>query len=177
VTAARGRVQSTANGDEFVLALYDGEIHEGIPGDSAFQIMKFRQLTRPIIFPAESRSCVKPDTRTTADLWRPANGSEVAELNLRFGHLALALALVFVSVPLSMTGPRKGAYARVPLAIGMFAVATFCTFGIATWSARNPWTGTWVLWSALTCIIAASIAWFGTSQGVRLFGRRQHPRV
>jgi lipopolysaccharide export system permease protein len=173
LTAARGRVQSTAGGDEFVLALFDGEIHEGTPGERAFQIMKFRELTRPIIFPAESRSCVKPDTRTTADLWRPARGDEVAELNLRFGHLALALALVFVSVPLSMLGPRKGAYTRVPLAIGLFAIATFCTFGIATWSARNPWMGTWVLWTALTCMITASVLWLCASQGLRLLGRRR----
>jgi len=169
LTSARGRVSSDDAGKLFYLALIDGEIHEGIPGERRFRVVRFHNLTRPIIFPAETQSCVKPDTLVTSTLWRNRKGESVAELNLRFGQCALAVAFLIVGVPLSITRPRKGAFSRVPIAICAFAISMFAVLGISNWSARETTLGTIALWSAILIAVSAGTSWLYAIQhgGVR----------
>lgn len=169
LTAERGRIRADPSGDQFFLALYDGELYEGIPRERRFRIVRFRELTRPITFPLESQTCVRPDTRATRALWGSTSRRDIAELNQRFGHLALAIAVVLIGVPLSITRPRKGALSRVPAAIGLFAVSMFGIAGLSTWSARDPVLGTAVLWSVLTFAVGASALWLSAIQRGRLF--------
>jgi lipopolysaccharide export system permease protein len=171
MTAARGRIRAESNGERFFLALFDGEYHEGISGERHFRIVRFRELTRPIIFPLEARACVQPDTRKTIDLWGSTNGRSIAELNMRFAQTILAIVFVLVGVPLSMAGPRKGAYSRVPLAMLLYALASFGIQGVATWSARNPALGTGVLWTLMALAIIATVLWFIAVQRGSLRGR------
>jgi lipopolysaccharide export system permease protein len=168
LTAARGRISADQGGNVFHLALYDGEYHEGIPGEGRFRIVRFHEMTRPIIFPLETRACVRPDTRSTTALWGSTVGIDIAELNMRFGQVALAIAFVLVSVPLSITRPRVGAYSRIPLAIGVFALMTFAVSGISTWSAREPRIGSAVFWVVIAAAIAASALWLSSIQGKRM---------
>jgi lipopolysaccharide export LptBFGC system permease protein LptF len=83
---------------------------------------------------------------------------------MRFGQIALAIAFILIGVPLSITKPRKGAYARVPAAICVFALMTFALFGISTWSAREPLIGTAIFWLAMTVAIIASALWLAAIQ-------------
>ena len=172
LTAARGRIDAEQGGNLFHLALFDGEYHEGIPGEGHFRIMRFHEMTRPIIFPLETRECVRPDTRTTAALWGSTVGSDIAELNVRFGHIALAIAFVLLSVPLSITRPRVGAYSRVPVAICIFAVMTFAISGISTWSARAPRIGSAIFWVIMVSAIVVSAMWIASIQWGRRVSRR-----
>ena len=164
LTATRGRIRAGAGGNLFTLSLFDGEYFEGIPGEKRFRIVRFQELTRPIIFPLETRECVQPDTRATGALWGSTAGNDIAELNMRFGQVALAIAFVLIGVPLSMTRPRQGAYARVPAAICLFAVMTFSISGISHWSAREPRVGTEVFWAVMALTIAVSASWLAAMQ-------------
>jgi len=160
LTAARGRIRADSNGDRFFLALFEGVYHEGNPGERQFRIIRFQELTRPIVFPLETRACVRPDTRRTSELWGSTRGRDIAELNLRFGQGSLAILFVLVGVPLSMSRPRRGAYSRVPLAILVYAVSIFGLQGLATWSARAPVLGTVILCAFMSLAIVAAILWF-----------------
>ena len=99
-------------------------------------------------------------------------GTDIAELNMRFGHIALAIAFVLVSVPLSVTRPRVGAFARVPLAICIFAVMTFAVSGMSTWTAREPRFGSAVFWMVMASAIAASALWLASMQWGKWMTRR-----
>jgi lipopolysaccharide export system permease protein len=164
LTASHGRIRADKSGNVFSLALFDGEYVEGIPGERRFRIVRFQELTRPIIFPLEARQCVRPDSRATTALWGSAVGNDIAELNMRFGLIALAIAFVLVGVPLSMSQPRKGAYSRVPAAICLFAVMTFAITGISNWSAREPRLGTAIFWLVMSAAIVASAMWLAAIQ-------------
>jgi lipopolysaccharide export system permease protein len=164
LTAARGRIRADESGNLFHLALFDGEYHEGIPGEGHFRTVRFREMNRPIIFPVEARECVRPDTRSTLELWGSTAARDIAELNTRFGHVVLAIAFVLLSVPLSITRPRVGAYSRVPLAICIFAIMTFAISGISTWSGREPRIGSAVFWVVMASSIAASALWLASIQ-------------
>lgn len=172
LTARRGRVRADPAGNIFYLALFDGEYREGNPGERRFRLVRFHELTRPIVFPIEARSCVQPGTRTTAALWGSSAGPDVAELNMRFGLIALAVVFALAGVPLSMLRPRMGAYARVAPAICLFAVMTFATFGIANWSARAPLAGTEVFWLVIGCALVGSALWLASIQGGQRTWRR-----
>ena len=160
LTADRGRIRVDSNGERFFLALFDGEYHEGITGERRFRVIRFRELTRPILFPLEARACVRPDTRSTTALLATSSGRSIAELNLRFAHTILAIVFVLVGVPLSLARPRTGAYSRVPMAILMFALATFGIQGLANWSGRAPALGTIILWTFMAAAIVATLLWF-----------------
>jgi len=101
-------------------------------------------------------------------LWGSTVGSDIAELNMRFGQVALAIAFVLVSVPLSITRPRVGAYSRIPLAICIFALMTFAISGISTWSAREPRIGSAIFWALMAAAIAVSALWLASIQGKRM---------
>jgi lipopolysaccharide export system permease protein len=159
ITAARGRIRPDLANDRFLLALYDGQYYEGKPGERKYRVIRFQEYTRPIVFPPETTSCSKPATRTTSDLLAKPGKDALAELNLRFGHLALALLFLALAVPLSVARPRSGTYSRVPLALGVFALATFGVSGIAGWSARAPGPGTAVLWTLIGIGLLLSIRW------------------
>jgi lipopolysaccharide export system permease protein len=160
ITAARGRIRSDLANDRFLLALYDGRYYEGIPGERKFRVIKFQEYTRPILFPPETSTCSKPGTRTTSELLAMKMTKDVlAELNQRFGYLALAPLFLLLAIPLSLTRPRTGAYSRVPLALGVFALATFGVSGISGWSARSPGTATAVQWSLLGIALLISLRW------------------
>jgi lipopolysaccharide export system permease protein len=164
ITAARGRIRPDLANDRILLALYDGQYYEGIPGERKYRVIKFQEYSRPILFPPETSSCAKPATRTTSDLLATVHDKNrdkdtVAELNLRFGQLALAPLFLLLAIPLSLTRPRSGTYSRVPLALGVFALATFGVSGISSWSARAPDKATAVLWSLIAVGMLLGIRW------------------
>ena len=83
-------------------------------------------------------------------------GDVVSELNLRFGYLALSHCFSCCwAIPLSLTRPRSGTYSRVPLALGVFALATFGVSGMSSWSARSPRTATAVIWTLMGIALIA----------------------
>ena len=159
ITAARGRIRPDLANDRFLLALYDGRYYEGKPGERKYRVIKFEEYTRPILFPQETSTCAKPATRPTGDLLTMTGKDVVSELNLRFGYLALSLLFLLLAIPLSLTRPRSGTYSRVPLALGVFALATFGVSGMSSWSARSPGTATAVLWSLMGIALLLGLRW------------------
>ena len=162
VTATRGRIRAEPAANRFFLALYDGQYREGVPGDRRFRIVYFQEYTRVIPLPEGTTSCTRPETRDTPDLLATRGAREIGELNMRFGQLALALLFVLMAVPLSGTRPREGAYSRVPLALGIFAVGNFGILGIANWSVREPQLGTTVFWGILLAGLLLALRWLAS---------------
>jgi lipopolysaccharide export system permease protein len=169
VLAARGRIHAVPEANEFLLTLYDGKYYEGVTGERRFRIVNFREYNRSIPLPEGTTVCTRPDARKTLDLFATPGPHEIAELNFRFGQLALALIFMLLAVPLSTTRPREGAYSRVPAALGVFALGNFGLLGVASWSARAPLLGSTVLWACLALGFIIAIRWLAT------FGRVKSP--
>ena len=168
VLAARGHIRAVPEANEFVLSLYDGKYYEGVTGERRFRVVNFREYTRSIPLPEGTTVCTRPDARKTLDLFATGGPHDIAELNFRFGQLALALIFILLAVPLSTTRPREGAYTRVPAALGVFALGNFGLLGVASWSARAPALGSAVLWSCLALGLVIAIRWILTFGRVRM---------
>ncbi len=113
--------QAAADGTHFV-TLFNGRRYEGVPGQSDFRVIEFREHGIPIATPADVVGPQDPDTKPTRELWGTHSASDVAQLQYRASSPLMALVLTLVAVPLSRLRPRQGRYARVGFAIVVYLV-------------------------------------------------------
>jgi lipopolysaccharide export LptBFGC system permease protein LptF len=118
-----------------------------MPGMKKFQIVKFRELRMGFPLPAGVTRCTRPDALTSGELLTARGAPERAELHSRLGYIWMTAVLTLAGVALSKSRPRSGAYARLPLALGLFALYQMCAAGITAWSTRTPAAGPWAFWA------------------------------
>jgi lipopolysaccharide export system permease protein len=174
VTASRGRVVADAAHDRMWLELNDGTRHSGAPGTRRFEIVRFRELRLGFPLPAGTTHCSRPDARASGELWKSRGAPERAEIHSRLGYIFMTAVLTLTAVALSKSRPRTGAYARLPLALGIFAAYQFSAVGLTAWLSRTPSVGPWPYWSLH--LLAAAWAIAGLTRGSGSFFSRQ-PRA
>src|ERR1700733_9020917 len=89
--------KAAANGMHFV-TLFDGRRYEGVPGQSDFRVIEFREHGIPISTPADAVGPQDPDTKPTRELWGTHSASDVAQLQSRASSPLMALVLTLVAV-------------------------------------------------------------------------------
>ena len=122
VTAARGHVQTESNSGDSYLTLEDGYRYEGQPGDSQFKIIHFAKhgilLEEQRVTPTARNMAASP----TPALWGNPGRYEEAELQWRFAMPLATLLLAALAVPLSRTSPRQGRFAKLFIAVVIYAI-------------------------------------------------------
>ena len=134
-----------ANGMHFV-TLFNGRRYEGIPGQSDFRVIEFREHGIPISTPEGAVGTTDPDTKPTRDLWGSKTPSDLAQLESRTSSPLMALILTLVAVPLSHLRPRQGRYARVGFAIIVYFVYSNLLSAAKVWIEKGelaPAIGVW----------------------------------
>jgi lipopolysaccharide export system permease protein len=137
--------KGAANGMHFV-TLFNGRRYEGVPGQSEFRVIEFREHGIPISTPADVVGPQDPDTKPTRELWGTHNPSDVAQLQSRASSPLMALVLTLVAVPLSRLRPRQGRYARVGFAIVVYFVYSNLLSAAKVWVEKgelSPVIGVW----------------------------------
>ena len=135
-----------SNGAHFV-TLFNGRRYEGIPGQSDFRVIEFREHGIPIITPNDTvGSTQDPDTKPTRELIGSSAASDIAQLQFRASSPIMALVLTLVAVPLSRLRPRQGRYARVGFAIIVYFVYSNLLSAAKVWVEKGtlpPAIGVW----------------------------------
>jgi lipopolysaccharide export system permease protein len=134
-----------ADGTHFV-TLFNGNRYEGVPGQSDFRVIRFREHGIPISTPADVAGPQDPDTKPTHDLWGTHTASDIAQLQSRASSPLMALVLTLVAVPLSRLRPRQGRYARVGFAIVVYLVYSNLLAAAKVWVEKGdlpPAIGVW----------------------------------
>jgi lipopolysaccharide export system permease protein len=137
--------KASANGTHFV-TLFNGRRYEGIPGQSDFRVIQFREHGIPIATPADVVGTQDPDTKPTRELWGTQSPSDIAQLQSRASSPLMALVLTLVAVPLSRLRPRQGRYARVGFAIVVYFVYSNLLSAAKVWIGNGklpPIIGVW----------------------------------
>jgi lipopolysaccharide export system permease protein len=137
--------KSSASGMHFV-TLFNGRRYEGVPGQSDFRVIEFREHGIPISTPADVVGPQDPDTKPTRELWGTHAASDIAQLQSRTSSPLMALVLTLVAVPLSRLRPRQGRYARVGFAIVLYFVYSNLLSAAKVWIERgelSPLVGVW----------------------------------
>jgi lipopolysaccharide export system permease protein len=135
----------SADGMHFV-TLFNGRRYEGIPGQSDFRVIEFREHGIPISTPADRVGPQDPDTKPTRELWGTHTSSDIAQLQSRTSSPLMALILTLVAVPLSRLRPRQGRYARVGFAIVVYFVYSNLLTAAKVWVEKGdlpPLVGVW----------------------------------
>jgi lipopolysaccharide export system permease protein len=122
VLAERARYRLGPTGDGITVELFEGQGYEGTPGALDWRLTRFRQQLIRLPFPeAQLPGRPRVDVLGNATLLASAEPLHLGELHWRIGWVASVLVLGFVAVPLARLRPRQGRYARVPLAVLLFA--------------------------------------------------------
>ena len=136
-TARRARRAVSADGLTQVITLYDGERHEGVPGSPQFRFVRFAEQQLPVNLPPVSARSDRVDQLPTRALWGSGAARHRAELQWRMGLAVMGLVLALCAVPLARLRPRQGRYARVWLAVLLFALYANLASAMRVWMDRG----------------------------------------
>jgi lipopolysaccharide export system permease protein len=144
--AQRARRELAADGLSQSIVLSDGERLEGVPGTRKYRVLKFAELRVPLAAPLPAARRERLDERPTAELAASADLHQRAELQWRLGFpLMLGVAALCAAV-LGRLRPRQGRYARVWLAVLLFAVYGNLAIAARAWFEHGitpPQIGIW----------------------------------
>ncbi|WP_018716708.1 LPS export ABC transporter permease LptF [Arhodomonas aquaeolei] len=164
VLAERARQPEGAAGRTRLL-LDDGAVY-GLDRDGGNdRVSEFNQLTLRLEPPSRLVG-YKRKAAATAALLRSQRPDDIAEWQWRASRPLATLLLALLAVPLSATAPRRGRYARVFTAMGVFALYFVATDMARSWveqSAVGAFPGVWwvpaVAAAALLGLWARRAAW------------------
>lgn len=149
-------------GDARYLLLEDGHRYVGVAGKGAFQLLEFEQLRMQVPDPTMVQPRRSLDGLPTHDLWERRDHPRYrAELEWRIALPVSVLMLALVALPLGLTAPRSGRYARVPAAIIVYVFyANFLIMG-KSWLGDGQlplWLGLWWVHS-LPLVVWLLLSW------------------
>ena len=146
ITAARGRQQVDPHSGDTYLILEDGYRYEGQPGDPQYKIIHF--ATHGILLEEQQ---ITPTARkvvasSTPALWGKSGSYEKAELQWRIAMPLATILLAALAVPLSRSGPRQGRFAKLFLAVVIYAIYMNFLAVARSWVEHGVISAGWGLW-------------------------------
>lgn len=122
IVAERARREVDRDTGAQFLVLLDGRRYQGVPGQHKWRVIRFREHgvrlgeSGPVHFTAAH------DGRTSWQLWYAEGLAAQAELQWRLSMPLVTLVLAVFAVPLSKSAPRAGGYAKLLIAIFVYAL-------------------------------------------------------
>jgi lipopolysaccharide export system permease protein len=161
VLADRARYEISVDSDFYTITLFDGESHEGTPGQGSWRVMKFREQTVRVPTPdAALPGAPRVDGLSTATLAQSSDPRYQGEWQWRIATVLITLTLGLLAVPLARLRPRQGRYSRVIWAVLLYAVYTGLLIAGRSVLERGDtplWLGLWWVHVVATLLGAALI--------------------
>ena len=135
-----------------------GQMAEFVRQQSGGKITRFEEANYFLDPPQETSTKYRRKAAPTAGLIRSERLEDIAELQWRLTTPLSTLLLALIGVPLSRTNPRKGKYARVGLAVVIFAVYYNIFVVAKTWVEKGTvgvFPGIWWVPALLAVLLLA----------------------
>jgi lipopolysaccharide export system permease protein len=167
--ARRARMVVASDGLSQTILLQDGERLEGTPGIGNWRIVRFGMQSIPLVLPGAKPGIVRRSELATAGLLGSANAAERTELQTRFSWPLLTLVVALLALPLGRLRPRQSRFARVWIAVLLFALYANLLQVAGLWLERGvtpSWLGLWWVHGLVTVVVWAALAaprWLGRS--------------
>jgi lipopolysaccharide export system permease protein len=153
VIRARQMIQEEGADGRRTLLFEEGSLYEPPSGSQAGKITHFTQARYPLPDEMEAISRYRRKATATPQLVGSARLEDITELQWRLSAPLSTVLLALLGVPLSKSNPRQGKFARIAIAIVIFAVY-FQLFVVArTWvdtAVVPPMPGIWWVPALLT---------------------------
>jgi lipopolysaccharide export system permease protein len=178
VLAASARYSLAADSSSYSIELVDGQSHDGVPGEGAWQITTFRQQTIRVPTPqATLPGKPRVDVLSSSVLWSAREPRLQGELHWRIAWVIDVLVLGLLAVPLARLHPRQGRYARLPWAVLLFAVYAGLLSAGRTMLERGDVPPVLGLWWVHALAAALGLVLVAPPQLRQAFSRRLAPKV
>ena len=161
IVAQRAHRQVGADGLSQTIVLFDGERLEGVPGSQRYRVLRFAELRVPVAAPAMAARRERLDERPTLRLIDSTDLGDRAELQWRWGDPLMVLVAAACAVPLGRLRPRQGRYARVWIAVLLFAVYGNLAIAARTWFEHGTTPAALGLWwvHVVFILLAVGLSW------------------
>jgi lipopolysaccharide export system permease protein len=147
VTAARARYALAADSSYYIVTMYDGESHAGVPGKGEWRRMRFSEQTVRLPTPdATLPGKPRTDVQPTLALIGSDDPRLKAELHWRLSSVISSISLGLMAVPVAKLRPRQGRYARVVWALmlyGLYAGLLILGHTMLDRGQTPAWLGLW----------------------------------
>lgn len=144
--ARRARYEVGPDGLAESIVLYDGQRYEGVPGSGRFQLVRFAEQRIPVQLPEAAAPARELEALPTRRLLDSPVAAERNELQHRLSWPLMALILSLCAVPLARLRPRQGRFARVGIAVLLFAVYANLLQVAVLWLDRGVVPARYGLW-------------------------------
>jgi lipopolysaccharide export system permease protein len=159
--AQRARREVGADGLSQVIVLREGERIEGVPGEQRYRRLSFSELRIPLAPPAPIARRERLDERPSLGLLGSDDRRQRAELQWRVGLPLMVLVIAACAVPLARLRPRQGRYARVWLAVLLFAAYGNLATAARTWFERGVFPSALGMWWVHVLFALLAVALLG----------------
>jgi lipopolysaccharide export system permease protein len=174
VVAESARYALSSDASAYTVTLFNGERYEGVPGQGAWRRVRFREQIVPVRTPDGGDGKQRTEIVSTRALLASSEPRLLAELHWRLSSPLMVLVLAALAVPLSRLRPRQGRYARVAMAVVLYAIYANLLIAGRTWLERGVtpvWLGLWWVHAALLLLGVALV------RGPQLAARLRYVRT
>lgn len=167
ITAARGHQDINRQTGDRYLILDNGYRYEGQPGDSQFKILHFAKHGFLLEEQQVTPSVRKVIASSTPALWNNVGRYEKAELQWRVAMPLATILLAALAVPLSQAGPRQGRFAKLLVAVIIYAVYVNLLAVARSWMEHGVIGPIWGLWWVHGILLIAILALTARQEGIK----------
>ncbi|MEL6869872.1 MAG: LPS export ABC transporter permease LptF [Pseudomonadota bacterium] len=165
VLAREGRQRQSDDADTRFIVLTDGRRYLGVPGQTDFQIIEFREYGVPYALPSAELPELEPEAMRSAALMQDPDPLAVAELQWRFSIPLATLVLALLAVPLSKTQPRQGRYGKLAVGILVFIIYFNLLGAAKVWVERGDLPASIGIWCVHFVMVVAALFMMGLQNG------------
>jgi lipopolysaccharide export system permease protein len=122
IIADEAWARTDPDNDARVLTFARGRRYEGVPGEASFRVVEFAEHGIPYALQPRAAGDLKPEARSSLDLYRGGTAADLAELHWRIGVPLTLFVLAVIAVPLARTEPRKGRFAGLAPAVLLYVI-------------------------------------------------------
>ncbi|MBK6658078.1 MAG: LPS export ABC transporter permease LptF [Proteobacteria bacterium] len=159
MSAPSGTVHPFATPDRHRLTLADASIYKNVAGDSDCY-GNFATLTRSIKAARTLEREYRTKSEPTAALLLSHDPQDRAELQWRLSTALSTLLLALVALGLAETRPRQSRFARLPIAIGVYAIY-YNLLGLGRTWVEHQWAPS-IWWVPALLAAALLVIWHST---------------
>lgn len=122
IIAAEGRQRVDEDTGDREITLLGGYRYAGIPGEAAYDIVRFEEFSTRVTPPEFLYTPAKVKVKPTSELLRSEDLDDLGELHWRAAAPLSVLLLTLLAVPLSHVAPRQGRYGKLVIGIVLYLV-------------------------------------------------------
>ena len=165
VVAARGMQRQVENPETRVIVLNDGRRYLGVPGQSDFQVIAFREYGVPYTLPAAGELSLEPEAQPLAELIATDDPLARAEVAWRISLPAATLVLALLAVPLSRSQPRQGRYGKLAAGVLVFIIYFNLLGAAKVWVEREAVPAPFGMWTVHALMACVALLMMGAQYG------------